>query len=169
MVWHLKIVSDLRQVVGFFPVSFTNKPDRHDITEILLKVALNTITITHSFYYRYVCFYWELYICFWVHINHSSQHIFNLYVRHPIISVVHDHKLQCYQIRCLHCENIFRYSQTDGPLCPSNFVNQWTDHSNTVHEHKWTSISCNIHEQTKQFRVFRPNHMKVITEMPRAH
>jgi hypothetical protein len=27
-------------------VSSTNKTDRHDITEILLKVALNTITIT---------------------------------------------------------------------------------------------------------------------------
>jgi hypothetical protein len=26
-------------------VSFTNKTDRHDITEILLKVALNTITV----------------------------------------------------------------------------------------------------------------------------
>ena len=28
------------------PVSSTNKNDRHDITEILLKVALNTITLT---------------------------------------------------------------------------------------------------------------------------
>ena len=28
------------------PVSFTNKTDHHDITEILLKVALNTITST---------------------------------------------------------------------------------------------------------------------------
>ena len=28
------------------PVSSTNKTDRHDITEILLKVALNTIIIT---------------------------------------------------------------------------------------------------------------------------
>jgi len=40
--------SDLWQVGGFFPgtpVSSTNKTDRHDITEILLKVALNTITI----------------------------------------------------------------------------------------------------------------------------
>jgi len=27
------------------PVSYTNKTDRHDITEILLKVALNTITL----------------------------------------------------------------------------------------------------------------------------
>jgi hypothetical protein len=41
-----KFVSDLRQVGGFlrgFPVSSTNKTDRHDITEMLLKVALNTI------------------------------------------------------------------------------------------------------------------------------
>jgi len=28
------------------PVSSTNKTDRHDITEILLKVALNTIALT---------------------------------------------------------------------------------------------------------------------------
>jgi hypothetical protein len=28
------------------PVSFTNKTDRHDIAEILLKVALNTIKQT---------------------------------------------------------------------------------------------------------------------------
>jgi hypothetical protein len=28
------------------PVSFTNKTDRHDITEILLNVVLNTITLT---------------------------------------------------------------------------------------------------------------------------
>jgi hypothetical protein len=27
------------------PVSYTNKTDRHDITEILLKVALNTIIL----------------------------------------------------------------------------------------------------------------------------
>ena len=34
----------------FFPVSSTNKTDHHDITEILLKVALNTITQTlHEF------------------------------------------------------------------------------------------------------------------------
>jgi hypothetical protein len=28
------------------PVSSTNKTDHHDITEILFKVALNTITLT---------------------------------------------------------------------------------------------------------------------------
>ena len=39
----LKIVSDLR---GCSPVSSTNKTDRHDIPEILLKVALKTITLT---------------------------------------------------------------------------------------------------------------------------
>ena len=36
----------MRQIGVFFPgtpVSFTNKTDHHNITEILLKVALNTI------------------------------------------------------------------------------------------------------------------------------
>ena len=31
------------------PVSSTNKADRHDIAEILLKVALNITTLTPSF------------------------------------------------------------------------------------------------------------------------
>jgi hypothetical protein len=42
-----KFVSDLLQVwfsLGT-PVSSTNKTDRHDITEILLKVALNIIKL----------------------------------------------------------------------------------------------------------------------------
>jgi len=42
----IKFVSDLRQVSVFFkgtPISFTNKTDCHDITEILLKAALNTV------------------------------------------------------------------------------------------------------------------------------
>ena len=41
----VKFVSDLRQVGGFswFSVSSTNKTDPNDITEILLKVTLNTI------------------------------------------------------------------------------------------------------------------------------
>jgi hypothetical protein len=37
----IKFVSDLQEVGGFSPgtpVSSTNKPDRHDIAEILLKV-----------------------------------------------------------------------------------------------------------------------------------
>ena len=47
----VKFVSDLRQVDGFLWVLrflSTNKTDYHDITEILLKVALNTITILLS-------------------------------------------------------------------------------------------------------------------------
>jgi hypothetical protein len=45
----IKFVSDLRKVGGFSPgppVSSTNKTDRHDIIEMLLKVALNTIKQT---------------------------------------------------------------------------------------------------------------------------
>jgi hypothetical protein len=47
----IKFVSELRQVGGFLrfhPVSSTNETDRHDITEILLKVALNTIKQTNK-------------------------------------------------------------------------------------------------------------------------
>jgi hypothetical protein len=47
----IKFVSDLRQVDGFSPgppVSSTNKTDRYDITEILLKVALKTIKQTNK-------------------------------------------------------------------------------------------------------------------------
>jgi hypothetical protein len=42
----IKFVSDLRQVWWFSPgttVSSTNKTDSHDIADILLNVALNTI------------------------------------------------------------------------------------------------------------------------------
>ena len=47
----IKFVSDLRHVTGRWfsqgtPVFSTNKTDRHDITEILLKVALNTTNQT---------------------------------------------------------------------------------------------------------------------------
>jgi len=45
----IKFVSDLRQDIGFlrvFRFSSTNKNDLHDIAEILLKVALNIITLT---------------------------------------------------------------------------------------------------------------------------
>jgi hypothetical protein len=43
----IKFVSDLRQVSPGTPVSSINKADRHDITEILLKVALSTIYYFH--------------------------------------------------------------------------------------------------------------------------
>jgi hypothetical protein len=41
----IKFLSDMRQV-GVFSVYSTNKTNRHDITEILLRVVLNTITLT---------------------------------------------------------------------------------------------------------------------------
>jgi hypothetical protein len=46
----IKFVRYLRQVDGLFspgtPVSSTNKTDHHDITEILLQVALNIPSVT---------------------------------------------------------------------------------------------------------------------------
>jgi hypothetical protein len=44
----IKFVSDLWQVDGFLWVFSTNKTDCHDITEILSKVALNTINQTFN-------------------------------------------------------------------------------------------------------------------------
>jgi hypothetical protein len=46
----IKFVKDLQQVHGLSAgtaISSTNKTDCNDITEMLLKVALNTITLTH--------------------------------------------------------------------------------------------------------------------------
>ena len=48
------MVRDLRQERWFCtgtPVSSTNKADRHDISAILVKVALNTIALTPIFRY----------------------------------------------------------------------------------------------------------------------
>ena len=45
----IKFVTDLRKVGEFspgIPISSTNKTDRHDIAETLLKVSLNTIALT---------------------------------------------------------------------------------------------------------------------------
>jgi hypothetical protein len=52
IIYVINVVSDLRQVGGFsiLPVSSTNKTDRHDIIEILLKVVLNAITPTLPLY-----------------------------------------------------------------------------------------------------------------------
>ena len=68
----IMFVSELRQVSGFSPdtpVSSTNKTDHNDITEILLKVALNTINQTIRQgepkcpclkTYKFYCFYLKL-------------------------------------------------------------------------------------------------------------
>jgi len=40
-------------------VSSTNKTDHHDITKILLKVALNTITITIVYLYVFFAHFYE--------------------------------------------------------------------------------------------------------------
>jgi hypothetical protein len=51
---YLLFISDLQQVSDFLPgtpVSSTSKTDHHDLTEILLKVALNTINQTYAIVY----------------------------------------------------------------------------------------------------------------------
>ena len=56
LVLHVQVYNylhptNLQQVGGFLPgtpISSNNKTDRHDITEILLKMALNTITLAFT-------------------------------------------------------------------------------------------------------------------------
>ena len=47
--WHVTV----RWFSPGTPVSSTNKTDCHDITELLLKVVLNTITLTQMFFFYY--------------------------------------------------------------------------------------------------------------------
>jgi hypothetical protein len=44
------------------PVSFTNKIDRHDITEILLKMALNTIKLNLELLRQYGIFCFSFFL-----------------------------------------------------------------------------------------------------------
>jgi hypothetical protein len=48
----IKFVSDLGRIFPGTAVSFTNKADREYITEILFKVALNTLTLSLSLLYE---------------------------------------------------------------------------------------------------------------------
>ena len=62
MWWSLSVTCD-RSVVYFrYSVSSTNKTDHHDIAEILLKLALSTITLTPStrilVYYSFSIYEW---------------------------------------------------------------------------------------------------------------
>ena len=45
----------------FSPVSSTNKTNRHDMTEIMLKVVLNTINLTYIVYVNVVCFFFSFF------------------------------------------------------------------------------------------------------------
>jgi hypothetical protein len=47
LLFYLSISPKIHFYKSGLPVSSTNKTDHHDITEILLKVALNTVAITY--------------------------------------------------------------------------------------------------------------------------
>ena len=79
------------------PVSSTNKTDRHDITEISLKVALNTITLTLALYISYVLihiyYYLPLFYTFVIYthvemfmINHAVNLHLPIFTQHSFMS-----------------------------------------------------------------------------------
>ena len=53
------------------PVFPTNKTDHHDITEILLKVAFNTIKQTSQLYFRYVLYLTAELLKLYLHMNNA--------------------------------------------------------------------------------------------------
>jgi len=64
----IKFVSDLWQVDGFLWVSSTNKTDCHDITEILSKVALNTIILNPQYVIKFQNSILNLIVCYKMHL-----------------------------------------------------------------------------------------------------
>ena len=69
----IKFVSDLGQVGGFpgTPDSSINKTDRHEITKILLNVALNTINLNQTYkFYDGQASYWIYYKQTWYVCQH---------------------------------------------------------------------------------------------------
>ena len=66
-----KLDIDLRLVAGT-PVSYTNKNDRYDIAEILLKVMLNTIVLTLISRHETTT------NCFYIYITYHSSPQFRL-------------------------------------------------------------------------------------------
>jgi hypothetical protein len=84
-IWHsqhyvIKFVNDLRQVSGFLRVLRFPPPitDRHDITEILLKVALNKIkqTILCQMYCMFFLYLVVIAQVFWGSCNRPFAHCY---------------------------------------------------------------------------------------------
>ena len=71
----------------FSTASSTNKTDRHDITEILLKVALNTITLTLKKIYRKNLVYLPLFQLL-SHRNNLNVLFHHLSVQHQIYNTL---------------------------------------------------------------------------------
>ena len=99
----IKLVSYLRQVwfSSGTPVSSTNKTDHHDITEILLKVALNTITLSPTLKWNRLKYMTTIYMkqlltCVpfnFLHINSCNENCYHINNPNYIISVCTDESL----------------------------------------------------------------------------
>jgi hypothetical protein len=68
-------------------VSSTNKTDHHDITEILLKMALNTITLTLTHINIYIYFYIVI-IIIWNRRGHECSLIWKLSANFTLIQCI---------------------------------------------------------------------------------
>jgi len=87
------------------PGSSINKTDRHDITEILLKVSLNTITLTGNHLHSLWFFNWQLPIV-------APFGIVRLFSHFPMFDPRLNSNLNCYNTTSLQiCDWLFSFNE----------------------------------------------------------
>ena len=84
------VSSTIKSVVfsGYTPVSSTIKTDRQDIIEILLKVALNTITITHPLQRKLAMSYILPWQFDWMNIYIRRSLTFSTEIQHYMVVIL---------------------------------------------------------------------------------
>jgi hypothetical protein len=109
----------VEKIVGIvhLPIS-TNKIDRHEITEILLKVELNTINLTITLHYVFILWSWNFTKKFIIEWN--SILTISLTVTVFLFQILPSWNVETFAICNLYIENRFTYiSQTDHHNSPS--------------------------------------------------
>jgi hypothetical protein len=128
----IKFVRDMRQACGFFRFPPINKPDHHDITEILLKVTFNTIT--HP--------YFDL----------SSSSLYNLISDINTLSDLH--RIGSYNFNSISSTPLCLFWLCINPRIYNYihfiYASYWTllatygwQHSDTLHYHPWVNWQRN--------------------------
>ena len=109
------------------PVSSTNKTDRHDITEILLKVALNIIKPNQTIYFQNV--YNQIYHFKYVYVSITIDPV----VRYKITTV--EYKIENLKISKRGNQNPY-IEEEQTTQWPKEKVQKYKQRS-TKHTHKW--------------------------------
>jgi hypothetical protein len=122
----------------------TNKTLRHDVTEIMLKVVLNTITLTHIFLAQQMIPILK-WLC--INLNMSCIHILKWLCINLNMSCIHILKWLCINLN-MSC------------YIPKKYINDgliWTTHFSTSTTSTWGQYLClaSKHLQTKSIYIYQ--------------